>query len=146
MWSRDLIRHLATPRALLVSRPHPRSIIPVVYERERCLNWFVARSTASTINRLQGYDLQTTTDSRERSTGLQHDLARLLGLTSIVVCDGRYRIAGFFRGPIFSRIANGANFAKNIFTIRPNQTTPIICACARTWSYIYIRVPRYTTH
>ena len=32
-----------------------------------------------------------------------------------------YRIAGFFHGPIFSRIANGANFAKNIyiFAIRP---------------------------
>ena len=31
MWSRDLIRYSATPRALLVSRPHPRSIISVVY-------------------------------------------------------------------------------------------------------------------
>ena len=85
MWSRDLIRHSATPRALLVSRPHPRSIIPVVYERERCLNWFVARSTASTINRLQGYDLQTTTDT------INMFAARFGAITraSIVVCDGR---------------------------------------------------------
>ena len=27
------------------SRPHPRSFL--VYERKRCLNWFVARFTAS---------------------------------------------------------------------------------------------------
>ena len=32
-----------------------------------------------------------------------------------------YRIAGGFRGPIFSRIANGSNFAKNIFVIRPKH-------------------------
>ena len=27
----------------------------------------------------------------------------------------RYRIAGFFRGPIFSRIANGSEFRKKYF-------------------------------
>ena len=29
----------------MASRPHPGSIISVVYERKRCLNWFVARYT-----------------------------------------------------------------------------------------------------
>ena len=33
---------LRTPRALSASRPHPRSRNPVVYERIRCLNRFVA--------------------------------------------------------------------------------------------------------
>ena len=43
MWSRSLIRHLATPRALSASRPHPRyprSRIPVVY-LQRCLNKYI---------------------------------------------------------------------------------------------------------
>ena len=41
--SRESITHSAAPRALSSLDRKPRSIIPVVYERERCFNWFVAR-------------------------------------------------------------------------------------------------------
>ena len=43
MWSRSLIRHSATPRALSASRPHPRSRNPVVYS-QRCLNKYISIS------------------------------------------------------------------------------------------------------
>ncbi len=34
------IKHEAKPSALLVSRPRPRAIFPIVHERKRCFNWF----------------------------------------------------------------------------------------------------------
>ena len=56
-----------------------------------------------------------------------------------------YRIACFFRGHIFSRIANGAHFSKKIFSrLGQNQTTPTSARYARkAWhpkcSEIYFR-------
>ena len=65
MRSRESITHSAAPCALSSLDRKPRSIIPVVYERERCFNWFVARFEPVKQEKARGNDgLRTAVHAR----------------------------------------------------------------------------------